>query len=248
MDVSASEPDLSVVIPVYDEEGSLPGLQEAVDAAARALTPHYEIVYVDDGSRDGSPAILDRFAATLPQVRVIRLDRNHGLSSALHAGFNAARGRLIGTLDADLQNDPGDLAKLHDAIEAGADMACGWRRDRDDPFVKRVSSKIANGWRNWRTGASIHDVTCPLKLFRREVRATFYPFNGLHRFLPMLAAMAGHTVVEIPVTHRKRAHGTSKYGVWNRVFKGLRDLRAIRWMQATHMTYRAREVGGEEHA
>jgi glycosyltransferase involved in cell wall biosynthesis len=235
---------LSVVVPVFNEEGSLRELAAELEPAVRAVAAGrtYEILYVDDGSSDGSAAILAELARANPRVAVWRLDRNHGLSSALHAGFNRARGELIATLDADLQNDPADLAKLVQAIEGGADMACGWRRDRHDPFVKRASSKIANWWRNRKTGSSIHDVTCPLKVFRREVREVFYPFHGLHRFLPTLAAMAGHKVVEIPVNHRARRHGTSKYGVWNRVFRGMRDVRAIRWMQDRRMTYRAAPV------
>jgi dolichol-phosphate mannosyltransferase len=234
--------ELSVVVPVYDEAESLETLFAEVRAAVAGITPSYEMVFVDDGSRDASPAVLERLAREDPRVVVLRLDRNHGLSSALHAGFHRATGRLVATLDADLQNDPADLPRLVAAVEAGADMACGWRQDRQDPWVKRASSRIANGWRNRRTGSSIHDVTCPLKVFRREVRQVFYPFNGLHRFLPTLAEMSGHRVVEIPVRHRPRLHGRSKYGVWNRLWRGLRDLRAVRWMQARRMTYRAEHV------
>jgi glycosyltransferase involved in cell wall biosynthesis len=208
----------------------------------RSITPDYEIVFVDDGSKDGSPRVLAELARADPRVVVYRLDRNHGLSSALHAGFLRARGELIATLDADLQNDPADLPRLVAAVRAGADMATGWRRDRRDPFVKRMSSRVANAWRNWRTGSAIQDINSPLKVFRRDVRDVFHPFNGLHRFLPTLAEMAGHRVVEIPVNHRPRRHGSSHYGVWNRVFRGMRDLRAVRWMQARRMTYRVERV------
>jgi glycosyltransferase involved in cell wall biosynthesis len=239
------EVELSVVVPVFDEEGSLRELLAEVEAAARAVAPDdYEIVFVDDGSRDGSPAILDAMARADPRVSVWRLDRNHGLSSALHCGFNRARGRLVATLDADLQNDPADIPRLVEAIRAGADMACGWRRVRHDPFVKRASSRIANAFRSSRTGDGIHDVTCPLKVFRREVREVFHPFTGLHRFLPTLAQAAGYRVVEVPVSHRPRRHGESKYGVWNRLFRGLRDLRAVKWMLERRMTYKATRVGG----
>ncbi len=237
------EVELSIVIPVFDEEGSLRALLAEVEPVARSVATEYEILFVDDGSRDGSGALLDEFARTNPRVVVWRLDRNHGLSSALHAGFRRARGRVIASLDADLQNDPADLPKLLAAIREGADMACGWRRDRHDPWVKRVSSRIANGWRNRRTGSTIHDVTCPLKAFRREVREVFHPFNGLHRFLPTLAEMSGYRVVEIPVGHRRRQHGQSKYGVWNRLARGVADLRAVRWMQSRRMTYSATRVG-----
>lgn len=239
--------DVSLVIPVFNEEGSLRALAAEVEPVLRSVTGDYEILFVNDGSRDGSAAVLSALAAENPRVRVLHLDRNHGLSSALHAGFLRAQGQIIASMDADLQNDPADLPHLIRAIHDGADMACGWRRDRKDPFVKRVSSKIANGWRNWRMGTSIHDVTCPLKVLRREVREVFYPFHGLHRFLPTLAEMAGYRVVEVPVGHRPRLHGESKYGVWNRVFRGLRDVKAVTWMRDRRMTYRVvdRPPGGD---
>ena len=244
-----STPELSLVLPVFNEAASLPTLLDELLPIVRGVTESYEIVFVDDGSTDGGGAIMERLEREHPRVRLIRLDRNHGLSSALHCGFRAARGEVIATLDSDLQNDPRDLPRLIAEVRAGrADMACGWRRDRHDPWLKRVSSRIANAWRNRRTGASIHDVTCPLKAFRSEVREVFLPFDGMHRFLPTLAQMAGHRVVEIPVGHRPRVHGASKYGVWNRLFRGLSDLRAIRWMQRRRMTYRATEVGGGDAA
>lgn len=242
MSEATHAPELSVVVPVFDEEGSLRQLFAEIEPVASAITPKHEIVFVDDGSRDGSPRVLEELRRANPCVVVWRLDRNHGLSSALHCGFTRAKGRVIATLDADLQNDPADLPKLWAAIEGGADMACGWRRERQDPFVKRASSRIANAFRSGRTGDGIHDVTCPLKMFRREVTSIFYPFTGLHRFLPTLAQAAGFKVVEIPVSHRARLHGASKYGVWNRLFRGLADLRAVKWMLARRMTYRATRV------
>lgn len=243
MSADAGAVELSIVVPVFDEEGSLRALLAEIEPVARAITAAYEIVFVDDGSKDESPAILDEMRRTNPHVVVWRLDRNHGLSSALHCGFTRARGRVIGTLDADLQNDPADLPKLWAAIAAGADMACGWRQVRQDPFVKRASSKIANAFRSGRTGDGIHDVTCPLKMFRREVVAVFHPFTGLHRFLPTLAQAYDFKVVEIPVSHRARLHGESKYGVMNRLFRGLADLRAVKWMLDRRMTYKATRVG-----
>lgn len=237
--------EFSVVVPVYNEAGSLRELVAELEPVAASIADGYELLFVDDGSTDGSAAILDELAAGNEHVSVWRLDRNHGLSSALHAGFNRARGAIIGSLDADLQNDPADLPKLVDAIRKGqTDMACGWRKERDDPWIKRVSSKVANAWRNYRTGSRINDVTCPLKAFRREVVRVFHPFDGMHRFLPTLAEMAGFKVLEIPVGHRPRKHGSSKYGVWNRVFRGMSDLRTVRWMQKRLLTYEATQVGG----
>jgi len=234
--------ELSIVVPVYNEEGSLRLLLEEIRPVLASITPDHEIVFIDDGSRDGSAKILDELRRGDPRVTVWRLEKNSGLSSALHCGFTRAKGRVLATLDADLQNDPADLPKLYAAVKSGADMACGWRKVRQDPFVKRASSKIANAFRSRRTGDGIHDVTCPLKAFRREVTSVFLPFNGLHRFLPTLAQAAGFKVVEIPVNHRARLHGESKYGVWNRLFRGLADLRAVQWMLDRRMTYKATRV------
>jgi glycosyltransferase involved in cell wall biosynthesis len=243
MSGAAGEVELSIVVPVFDEEGSLRELLAEIAPVAQSITPDHEIVFVDDGSCDGSPRILDELRRGDPRVTVWRLAKNCGLSSALHCGFTRARGRVVATLDADLQNDPADIPKLYAAVKDGADMACGWRIVRRDPFVKRASSKIANAFRSGRTGDGIHDVTCPLKAFRREVASVFLPFNGLHRFLPTLAIAAGFKVVEIPVSHRARKFGESKYGVWNRLFRGLADLKAVKWMIDRRMTYQATRVG-----
>jgi glycosyltransferase involved in cell wall biosynthesis len=236
--------ELSLVVPVYDEEGSLRELLAEVEPVLRSITDAYEIVFVDDGSTDGGGALLEEFARTHARVAVWRLDRNRGLTTALLVGFRRSRGRIVASMDADLQNDPADLPRLVEAVRGGADFACGWRRDRRDPFVKRVSSRIANAARNRRLGSTIHDVTCPLKAMRREVLSVFLPLNGIHRFLPDLARTAGYSVVEIPVGHRARKHGRSKYGVWNRLFRGMRDLRAVRWMKDRWITERATRVGG----
>ncbi len=237
--------ELSVVLPVYNEADSLDKLLAELQPVVQSVTDDYEFVFVDDGSTDASREILLGLAQNDPRVVVFALDRNHGLSSALHAGFTRARGEIVASLDSDLQNDPADLPRLIEAVREGtADMACGWRRDRHDPWVKRMSSKIANGWRNWRTGTNIHDVTCPLKAFRREVVRVFHPFDGMHRFLPTLAEMSGFRVVEIPVGHRPRQHGASKYGVWNRLWRGLSDLRTVRWMMKRGMTYNCDRVAG----
>jgi len=231
----------SCVVPVYNEEGSLPLLEAELLPVLRGLDGSFELILVDDGSTDGSPEILGRFLAEIPEAVVYRLDRNHGLSSALDAGFSRAGGSIVITLDCDLQNDPADIPSLLVGLD-GADMVIGWRRDRDDPFVKRISSRIANAFRNRASGEDIHDSTCPLKVFSRKVYDRIKMFDGLHRFLPTLARIEGFTVAEVPVRHRARRAGTSKYGVWNRVFKGLRDLRTVRWMKKNALTYRATRV------
>ena len=237
----APAPQVSVVLPVFNEEGSLRRLHEELAPVIRGLGRTFEMVFVDDGSRDRSPEILRELAAAHPEVVVWRLDRNHGLSSALDAGFRSARGEVIVTMDADLQNDPADIPRLF-ALLGEYDMVCGWRRSRRDPWLKRVSSRIANGWRNRRTGEAVHDITCPLKVFRAAIVPHLPPYDGMHRFYPTPARMAGFRVVEVPVAHRERAAGTSKYGIWNRLWKGLSDLRAIRWMQRNRLTYRKERV------
>jgi glycosyltransferase involved in cell wall biosynthesis len=237
----APVPGVSVVLPVFDEEANLRPLLEEVLPVLRGLGRPFEILFVDDGSRDGSPAVLRDLAREHPEVAVWRLDGNHGLSSALDAGFRSARGEVIVTLDADLQNDPRDIPRLY-ALLGGHDMVCGWRRDRSDPWVKRTSSRIANAWRNRRTGEAMHDITCPLKVFRAAIVPHLPPYDGMHRFYPTLARLAGFRVIEVPVAHRPRRTGASKYGIWNRLWKGLDDLRAVRWMQRNRMAYRKERI------
>jgi glycosyltransferase involved in cell wall biosynthesis len=199
-----------------------------------------EVVFVNDGSEDGSSAVLDELRAGDARIRVLDHDRNHGLTAALDCGFHHARGEVIGMLDADLQNPPAELAKLFDALP-GADMVIGWRRDRNDPWLKRISSKIANAFRNWRTHEQVHDVGCGLKVFRREILARVKLYDGMHRFFPTLARMEGFTISEVAVAHRPRTRGRSHYGVWNRLWKGLRDVKAVRWMWRNRLTWTATE-------
>src|SRR5262245_449271 len=237
---SAPPPELSVVLPVHNEEGNLPALFEELSAALASIGKRAEIVFVNDGSTDGSGAILDRFRASDPRVRVLDHDKNHGLTAALDTGFRHARGDVIAMLDADLQNPPGELEKLLARLPE-ADMVIGWRKDRHDSFVKRVSSKVANAYRNRRTYESVHDTGCALKVFRRDVIRRIKMFKGMHRFLPTLARMEGFRVVEVPVAHRPRPSGKSHFGVWNRVWKGLADVRAVRWMWSRRITAVATE-------
>jgi glycosyltransferase involved in cell wall biosynthesis len=221
--------DLSVVVPLHDEEDNVEPLWSEIQAVLDGLGLQAEVVYVNDGSTDGTSSRLDALRAADPRVRVIDHEGNHGLTAALDTGFRAARGRLVAMLDGDGQNPPDQLPRLLAKIEE-ADVVIGWCRDRDDPWIRRISSRIANAYRNWRTREKVHDTGCGLKVFRREVLARIKLYNGLHRFLPTLARMEGFRVTEVVVTHRPRRHGRSHFGVWNRLWKGLRDVRTIRWM------------------
>jgi len=238
----APAPELSLVIPVYNERESLPRLLEEIAAALRPVRPAYEVVVVDDGSSDGSRDELRRLRALHPELRLVGFARNAGQSAAFAAGFRAARGKVIVTLDADLQNDPADIPGLVAALEGSGNAAvAGYRADRRDTGWKKVQSRIANGVRNWLTHETIRDTGCSLKAFRAEAVRDIPWFNGMHRFLPTLVKMQGGTVAEVPVRHRARIFGTTKYGMWNRVFRALADALAVRWMQRRVTRYRIDE-------
>lgn len=227
-----SEPDLSLVVPAYDEAESLPVLAAEIREALQDAPWSYEVLMVDDGSGDTTPDVLARLAQRDPRVRVLRLEPNRGQSAALVAGFRRAHGRVVVTLDADLQNDPTDIPKLIATLESsGVDAVSGVRTDRRDPWLRRVSSRIANGVRRRVLRDGITDVGCSLKAYRREVVAELPSFHGMHRFLPALVQLHGGRVLEIPVRHRPRLYGTPKYGVHNRLRRGIADLMAVRWMQ-----------------
>ncbi|MGH7254199.1 MAG: glycosyltransferase family 2 protein, partial [Nitrospirales bacterium] len=198
------------------------------------------ILYVDDGSTDGSGPLLDRLAAQDPDVRVLHFDRNYGQTAAIAAGFRHAAGELIVTLDGDLQFDPADILPLLPFAEQ-YDLVCGWRKDRHDNLVRKLSSRIANRIRTAVTRDGVRDTGCSLKVFRRAVIERIQLFEGMHRFFPPLAQMHGFTVTEVPVKHFPRAHGISKYGIGNRMFRSLYDLIAVRWMMRRVLTYRIRE-------
>jgi dolichol-phosphate mannosyltransferase len=237
----ADAPYLSVVIPVYDEEASLALLHAELDAALRGVAGGAEILYVDDGSRDASFARLREIAARDPRVRVVALEGNHGQSAAFEAGFRRARGEVVATLDADGQNDPADLPRLLARL-GDADVVNGVRSGRRDSLVRRLSSRVANGFRNRMTHESVRDVGCSLRVMRREFLERVKLWRGMHRFLPTLLRLEGARIVEVPVSHRPRRHGTSKYGIRNRLFAGFVDVFAVRWMQRRALRYRAREL------
>ena len=232
-------PHLSVVIPICNERDNLSPLTGQILKALSGQVPSFEILYVDDGSTDGSGPLLDQLARDYSEVRVFHFDRNYGQTAAFDAGFRQAAGELIVTLDGDLQYDAHDILNLLPLAQQ-YDLVCGWRRDRHDNLVKRLSSRIANAVRVAVTQDGVHDTGCSLKIFRRRVVERIPLFEGMHRFFPALARMHGFTVTETPVAHFPRAHGQSKYGIGNRIFKSLRDLIAVRWMQRRCLTYRYR--------
>lgn len=224
-------PELSVVIPLFDEEENLTELAREIRAALAPLGLSYEVLFVDDGSSDRSAEVLRELAAADPHLRVLRHRRNAGQSAGLATGFAHARGRLVATLDADLQNDPADIPRLLAELDRGFDAVSGVRVERHDRWVRRVSSRIANAVRNWATDEQITDVGCSLKVYRREFLEHLPMFTGMHRFLPTLVRWNGARVTELPVRHRPRLHGVAKYGIGNRLFRALADLMAVRWMR-----------------
>jgi glycosyltransferase involved in cell wall biosynthesis len=234
---SRPAPDLSLVVPVYNERENLAPLVAEI-AGAIGAGASYEIVAVDDGSTDGSLAELQRLKAAHPQIHIVAFARNAGQTAAFAAGFRAARGGVIVTLDADLQNDPADIPALVAALETGGTTAvAGFRVGRRDTAWRRLQSRIANGVRNYLNGETIRDTGCSLKAFRADALRAIPLYGGMHRFLPTLIKMNGGTVSEVPVRHRPRRFGTTKYGMWNRVFRALADAFAVRWMQRRMLRY-----------
>jgi dolichol-phosphate mannosyltransferase len=241
---SSSNPWASVIIPIKDERENLApllaGLFKVMDSHESSQSRPYEILLVDDGSSDGSSEELDRLAAQHPQVKVFHFDRNYGKTCALDAGFRRSSGEIIIQIDGDLQQDSEDILKLL-PLTSSYDLVCGWRQQRQDGLVKKLSSLLANRVRNWFTHDGVHDTGCPLKVFRRPVLERIRLYEGMHRFFPALALMHGFTVTEVPVRHYPRIHGLSKYGMGNRLFKSLYDLIAVRWMQHRVLRYKVKE-------
>jgi len=232
--------DLSIILPVHNEAESLPSLWgELADAIAKGCWST-EVIFVDDGSTDGGAAIIRSLCARDPRVRLLRLDKNHGLSAAMDAGLRHARGRVVVTMDSDLQNDPRDIATLLAGLD-GWDAVTGWRRDRHDTWLKRMSSRIANGIRNIVMQDSVRDSACSLRAMRRHCLPDLPRFRGFHRFIPNLLRLAGHRVLEVPVHHRARQFGVSHYGVRNRALIAFQDLLAVRWMKVRQLRYEAHE-------
>ncbi len=220
--------DLSLVVPILNEVENLPPLIASIRRALDAPGFSYEVVFVDDGSTDGSRRVLRAFAAEDPRIRVLELRRNFGQTAAMAAGFDHCRGRFVVTMDGDLQNDPADIPRMLSVLEHGADVVCGWRRDRRDRAVtRRLPSWIANRLIASISGVAIHDTGCTLKAYRAWVVRKLHLYSDMHRFIPALAAGAGARIVEIPVRHHPRRYGRSKYG-FGRIFRVLTDLLVLR--------------------
>ena len=241
--MTPASPELSLVVPVYDERDSLTPLVAEISAAlARGGGGGYEIVAVDDGSTDGSLEVLKTLKRDHPELHVVALAAHAGQTAAFAAGFRAARGRVIVTLDADLQNDPADIPALLEHLRtSGATAVVGFRVNRRDTGWKRLQSRIANAVRNRLNGETIQDTGCSLKAFRAEAVQALPLFTGMHRFLPTLIKLYGGTVAEVPVRHRPRRFGATKYGMWNRVWRSFVDALAVRWMQRRALRYRISE-------
>jgi glycosyltransferase involved in cell wall biosynthesis len=221
---------VSVVLPVLDECLNLEPLHARLTMALKALGREYEIVYVDDGSTDGSWDVLKRLVASDRAVRLVRLRRNFGQTAALAAGLAHSRHPIVVTLDADLQNDPADIGRLLEVLDRGADVVCGWRRRRNDPWLtRRLPSALANRLIRRLTGVQLHDIGCTLRAYRRDVLADVHLYGDMHRYLPVLVAWVGGRIAEIEVDHHARAAGKSKYGLL-RIFRVLVDLITIKFL------------------
>ena len=223
-------PEVSVFLPVYNEEPNLSPLHAKLDAALKSLGRSAEIVYVDDGSNDGSLKVLREIAAMDSRVRVVALRRNYGQTAAMAAGIDAARGKVLIPMDADLQNDPADIERLLRKLDEGYDVVSGWRKNRKDKMVTRkIPSMIANRLISWIGGVPLHDYGCSLKAYRRESLQDVRLYGEMHRFIPIYASWAGARVTEIPVEHHARTMGKSKYGL-SRTLKVVFDLMTIKFM------------------
>jgi glycosyltransferase involved in cell wall biosynthesis len=222
--------DLSIVVPVYNEEDNLVSLHGEVTAALAGTDISYELLLVDDGSTDGSFQVLREIAAMDGRVKVIRFRRNFGQTAAMAAGFDAASGRVVIPMDGDLQNDPADIPRLLAKIDEGFDVVSGWRRDRKDAFINRtLPSILANGLISRMTGIRLHDYGCTLKAYRRELLEGINLYGEMHRFVPALVSQIGARVTELPVGHRPRLHGVSKYGI-SRTMRVILDLMTVKFL------------------
>jgi glycosyltransferase involved in cell wall biosynthesis len=237
--------DLSIVVPVYNEEENLPLLWPELREVLDPTGLGYEVIFVDDGSQDRSAEIIRAFREQDQRVRLLRLKANAGETAATDAGFKALRGRYVVVMDADLQNDPHDIPAMLAHLDRW-DAVTGWRVNRaaGDSWIRRLSSRIANRIRNALSQESIQDSGCTFRAFRRECLRELVLYRGFHRFVPTLLKMQGFRVLEVPVNHRPRRFGQSKYGIGNRALRAFLDLLVVRWMQDRKLRYEVAEGGG----
>jgi dolichol-phosphate mannosyltransferase len=229
-------PEISIIVPLFNEEDNVPILQDEIEAALAGRD--YELILVDDCSTDATRSRIRR----TDRVRTIEFRKNAGQSAALYAGMRAARGEFVGLLDGDLQNDPVDLVRLFAELKrSGIDLIGGFRANRQDSWSKRTMGRIANAIRSRFIGDGVRDTGCTLKVMRRECLAALIPFKGMHRFIPALVKGAGFRIAEMPVSHRPRRFGVSKYGLVNRVFRATADMFGVRWFLARRFNVREME-------
>lgn len=232
---------ISIVVPVYNEEENLPLLTKGIFSVMLNLNEEFEVIFIDDGSTDNSLDAMRDLRVVYPKIRVIKFARNCGQSAAFDRGFKAAKGDIIVTLDADLQNDPNDIPKLLEKLK-DCDMVYGWRRKRRDPVLKLISSKIANYIRNKMSGEDIKDTGCSLKAYKKDCLNNLKLYNGMHRFLTTLVRLEGFKVVELEVSHNPRKYGKSKYNIRKRLIWPFLDLLAVSWMKKRHLKYEWEEI------
>jgi dolichol-phosphate mannosyltransferase len=249
----ADAPHLSLVIPAYNEQENVDVLLQRVAAALALTGKPFEVILVDDGSTDDTPRLLADGMRKYPWLRVLRMARNGGQSAAFEAGFDAARGAVIATIDADLQNDPEEIPRLLPLLDGAdgqppVDMITGWRRDRQDTPFRKWQSRQANRIRNWISEETVNDSASSLKIYRADAIKGLKLFNGAHRFFPTLVKMRGYTVREEPVKHSHRYAGTAKYGFRNRALRAFIDLLGVRWMKKRYLRYQASEVRNDASA
>lgn len=231
----ADSPAVSVIVPLFNEQENVPSLQSELRVALAGLD--HEIIFVDDGSVDRTVEQIE----TAPNVRVIRFERNTGQSAAIYAGLQGAQGAIAVLIDGDLQNDPADIPRLLAEIARGADLVCGYRVKRRDTALKRLTSRIANAVRSRFTKDGVRDTGCTLKAMRLECASALVSFKGMHRFIPALIKGAGYRLVEIPVNHRPRRFGQSKYSLGNRALRATIDMFGVRWLLARRLDYKIRK-------
>jgi glycosyltransferase involved in cell wall biosynthesis len=231
---TTNSPAISVIVPLFNEEENMSILQSELKAALDGID--HEMIFVDDGSIDRTLEQIE----TAPNVRVIRFEKNTGQSAAIYAGLQAAHGAITVLIDGDLQNDPTDIPRLLAEIDRGADLVCGYRARRKDTLLKRLTSRIANFVRSRFTKDYVRDTGCTLKAMRRDCVSALLPFKGMHRFIPALVKGAGYRLVEIPVNHRRRRFGQSKYGLGNRALRATIDMFGVRWLLSRRFNYKIR--------